>query len=168
MTTSTSSAPRRVVGGFMALIGGALMIVSVFLPWLDTQGEDPTGWDTYTTLSDAGRNIFYEHNFYASGFSPFFSGLTIMIAGGLLALIGLVMLASLRGGVSRLPKAAVTPLMVVGLLIFVVAAADPFSLLSTGPGRGILDPGIGLYLVPVGALLGEIGIVSLGIKRAHS
>ncbi|MBU1225829.1 MAG: hypothetical protein KJ698_01275 [Actinobacteria bacterium] len=164
MATGTSLSSRRGLGGFAAMIGGALMAVSVWTPWLDTQTDDPTGWDIYTTLSDSGRNLFYEHNFFDPGFSPFFSGLTMLIAGGLLALIGLALLASVRGGAFSLPGAAVAVLDVLALLIFVAAAVNLFSLFTTGPGTGILDPAYGLYLLAGGGLVGFIGVLSASLR----
>ncbi|MBM3695623.1 MAG: hypothetical protein FJW79_06800 [Actinobacteria bacterium] len=156
--TSTSLSSRRGLGGFAALVGGALMIVSVFLPWFDTPAGDVTGWDTYTALSDSGRNIFYEHSFFEDGFSPFFSGVSMLIAGGLLALIGLALVASVRGGAFRLPAAGRLALAVLAILILVAGISNLASLFATGPGRGIVDPGYGLYLLTAGALLGFIGV----------
>ncbi|MFH1330084.1 MAG: hypothetical protein ABIJ48_05480 [Actinomycetota bacterium] len=159
MTTGKSLSSRRGLGGFAALAGGAAMIVSVFLPWLGGGGGDATGWETYTTLSDAGRNGFYEQNFFASGFSPFFSGLVALIGGGLLALIGLAMLASLRGGAFRLPGAGQFILVVLGLLIVIAGATNLASLYATGPGTEFLKPEYGLFVLTGGALIGLLGVL---------
>jgi len=167
MAGSAALASRRGLGGIAAVVGGALMIVSVWMPWLDLQVEDPTGWDTYTALSDNGRNVLYEHNFFDAGFSPFFSGLAILIAGGLVALIGLAMFASLRGGAMAVPGAGVAVLSLLALLVLLTGATNLFSLYVTGPGSGIIDPAYGLYVLPVGGLVGFLG-VSLGLARGRS
>jgi hypothetical protein len=167
MTESTALTSRRGLGGMAALIGGALMIVSVWVPWLDTQVEDPTGWDVYTALSDSGRNVLYEHNFFDTGFSPLFSGLTVLIAGGVLGLLGLGMLASLRGGAVRLPGAAAGAMSLLALLILLVAVANLFSLFATGPGSGIVDPAYGLYLLAAGGVIGFFGVI-MGMARGRS
>lgn len=167
MTSGTALTSRRGIGGLAALIGGALMIASVWMPWLDTQLDDQTGWDTYTALSDGGRNVLYEHTFFDTGFSPFLSGLAMLIAGGLLALIGLGMLVSLRGGASRLPAAGAVVLDVLALLVLVAGAVNLFSLFTTGPGTGIVDPAFGLYLLAAGGMVGFAG-VTVGLARGRS
>ncbi|HUU61845.1 MAG TPA: zinc ribbon domain-containing protein, partial [Acidimicrobiia bacterium] len=94
VATRESFSSRRALGGFVALVGGALMVVSVFLPWLGSTGANVTGWDAYTTLKDAGQNGFFEQHFFDTGFSPFFSGVVALIVGGLLAIVGLALIAS--------------------------------------------------------------------------
>ena len=70
--------------------------------------------EDFTSVSDTGN--FFDSPFFAeSGFSPFFTGLSILIAGALLVLIGLAMLASLKGGAFRLPGAGQFILVVLGM-----------------------------------------------------
>jgi len=173
MTSSTSLSSRRGLGGFAALVGGALMVVSVFLPWFDSGGQSFTGWDSVNpnlaeissadeaveTIADAGN--FYDNSYFdpASSFSPFFTGLSILIAGGLLALISLAMLASLKGGAFRLPSAGHFVLAVLGIIIAIVGVTNLASLYATGPGTEFIEPQYGLFLLTAGALIGFFGIV---------
>jgi hypothetical protein len=177
MATSTLSS-RRGLGGFAALVGGVLMIVSVFLPWFGSGGFTFSGWDSVNpsladissageaveTIADAGN--FYENSYFdpASSFSPFFTGLSILIAGALLALLGLAMLASLRGGAFRLPAAGQMVLLVLGIVIAVVGVTNLASLYATGPGTEFLKPEIGLFLLTAGAAVGFFGVVAGAIK----
>jgi hypothetical protein len=165
MDGSASLSSRRGLGGFAALIGGALMVVSVFLPWFSgewTGGESITGWDSVNTQIStiSGTGDFFNTPFFAGdGFSPFFTGLSILIAGGLLCLISLAMLASLRGGAFRLPGAGHFALTVLGIIIVIVGVTDLASLYATGPGSEFLKPEYGLFLLTAGALIGFFGIV---------
>jgi hypothetical protein len=45
MTTRENLSSRRGLGAFAALIGAALMIISVFLPWFEGAGSSYSGWD---------------------------------------------------------------------------------------------------------------------------
>jgi hypothetical protein len=170
MASDNSLSSRRGLGGFAALLGGVLMVVSVFLPWLSAVGVSLTGWDTVNTQISEIRSTgdFYKNSFFSeSGFSPFFTGLSILIAGGLLILIGLAMLASLRGGAFRLPAAGQFILAILAVLIAVVGVTNLASLYATGPGGGILDPQYGLFILTGGAIIGFLGglLGSLGDGR---
>jgi hypothetical protein len=162
MATSRSLSSRRGLGGFAALVGAALMIVSVFLPWFRGGGVSVTGWDSVntkiTSIRSAG-DFFKNPAFANSGFSPFFTGLSILIAGGLLALISLAMLASLRGGAFRLPAAGHLALTALGIVIAAVGVTNLASLYATGPGSELLKPEYGLFILTAGALIGFFGIL---------
>lgn len=173
MTSSTSLSSRRGLGGFAALIGAALMVVSVFLPWFGSGNQSFTGWDSVNpsladissageavdTIADAGN--FYDNSYFdpAGSFSPFFTGLSILIAGGLLALISLAMLISLRGGAFHLPGAGQFVLLVLGIIITIVGVTNLASLYATGPGSEFLKPEFGLFLLTAGALIGFFGVI---------
>lgn len=170
MATNTSLSSRRGLGGFAALVGGALMVVSVFLPWFGAGGGSVTGWDSVNTEITEIRStgdFFKNPAFAESGFSPFFTGLSILIAGGLLVLIGLAMLASLRGGTFRLPGAGRFILVVLGLLIVIVGVANLASLYATGPGTEFLKPEYGLFVLTGGALIGLLGMLG-GVSKGDS
>ncbi len=158
--TASSLLSRRGLGGFLALLGGVLMIVSAFLPWLGGGSTSATGWDVYETLSNAGYNGLYEQNFFADEFSPFFSGLVVVIAGGLLVLIGLAMLASLRGGASSLPVLGQALLVTLALIIAVVGVANLVSLYARGPGADVVRPEYGLFMLTAAAIFGFLGVLA--------
>ena len=178
MAASTSLSSRRGLGGFASLVGAALMIVSVFLPWFGSGEQTFTGWDSVNpsladissadeaveTIADAGN--FYDNSYFdpASSFSPFFTGLSILIAGGLLALITLAMLASLKGGAFRLPGFGQFLLLVLGIVIAIVGVTNLASLYATGPGTEFVKPEYGLFLLTAGALIGFFGVLGGTIK----
>ena len=173
MAASSSLSSRRGLGGFAALVGAALMVLSVFLPWFSSGDQSFTGWDSVNpsladissadeavdTIAEAGN--FFDVSYFdpASSFSPFFTGLSILIAGGLLALISLAMLASLKGGAFRLPPAGHLALTVLGIIIAIVGVTNLASLYATGPGSEFLKPEYGLFLLTAGALIGFFGVV---------
>jgi hypothetical protein len=170
MSTSTSLSSRRGLGGFAAVLGGAAMIVSVFLPWISFGGQHFTGWDSVnkeitSDISSITTGDFYQNTFAAqSGFHPFFTGLSVLIAGGLLALIGLAMLASLSGGAFRLPGAGWFTLAVLAVLIAIVGVTNLASLYtnSTAP-----DPAYGLFILTAGAVVGFLGVTG-GVSGGRS
>ena len=168
MTTRENLSSRRGLGGFVALIGAALMIISVFLPWFGTDASY-TGWDAVVedVTNIKGTGDFFTTPYFAdSGFSPFFTGLSVLIAGVLLALIGLLMLLSLSGGAFRLPGFWVFIVGVLALAIAIVGVTNLASLLATGDSN-VVSPEWGLYMLTAGAVIGLLG-VWVGIGRGRS
>jgi hypothetical protein len=166
MTTSTFLSTRRGLGGFAALAGGALMIVSVFLPWLSSPlgGDSVSGWDTYDLAS--GTEQWFVQEAFRNGFSPLFSGMSVLVAGALLALIGLAMMFSLSGGAYRLPAAGILLLALLAVLVFIVGGTNLLSLYATGD-PDLVTPEYGLYLLAAGAIVGLLGVL-VGIGRGKS
>ena len=168
MTTRENLSSRRGLGGFVALIGAALMIISVFLPWFGTDASY-TGWDAVVkdVTNIQGTGDFFTTPYFAdSGFSPFFTGLSVLIAGGLLVLIGVAMLFSLSGGAFRLPGFWVFIVGVLALAIAIVGVTNLASLLATGDSN-VVSPEWGLYMLTAGAVIGLLG-VWVGIGRGRS
>lgn len=168
MTARVNVSSRRGMGGFLALLGGAAMIVSVFVPWFGTTASY-SGWDSVVksveNVSGTG-DFFQAHWLSTSGFSPYFTGLSVLIAGVLLVLIGLAMLFSLKGGAFRLPGIAVFLLGLLALLIAVVGVTNLISLFATR-GSGQISPEWGLYLLTAGAAVGLIG-TWIGLGRGDT
>lgn len=64
-------------------------------PWvLTARGYEMTGWSIYQATADTGDNPLLILKLFPAGFSPMFTGLTWLIADGLLALAALLLLAS--------------------------------------------------------------------------
>lgn len=169
MTDRKSLSSRRGFGAFLALLGGAAMIVSVFLSWFNAGGPAFSGWDAVVddAMNVSGVGDFYESPFFAeSGFSPFFTGLSVLIVGILLALIGLAMLASLRGGAFHLPGFMQVVLGVLALAIALVGVTNLASLYATR-GTDLIKPEYGLFILTAGAVVGMLG-VWLGIGGDES
>jgi len=160
VTERKSLSSRRGIGGFIALLGGLAMIVSVFLPWFAAGGPSYSGWDAVVddAMNVSGVGDFYDSPFFAeSGFSPFFTGLAVLIAGILLVLIGLALLASLRGGAFHLPGVLQILLGVLALGIAVVGVTNLASLYATGD-TDILQPEYGIFVLTAGAVVGMLGV----------
>lgn len=160
MTDRKSLSSRRGFGAFVAVIGGAAMIVSVFLPWFGVGGPSYSGWDAVVddAMNVSGVGDFYDSPFFAeSGFSPFFTGLAVLIAGILLVLIGLALLASLRGGAFHLPGMVQILLGVLALGIAVVGVTDLASLYATGD-TDLIKPEYGIFVLTAGAVVGMLGV----------
>jgi len=169
VTERKSLSSRRGIGGFIALLGGLAMIVSVFLPWFAAGGPSYSGWDAVVddAMNVSGVGDFYDSPFFAeSGFSPFFTGLAVLIAGILLVLIGLALLASLRGGAFHLPGVLQILLGVLALGIAVVGVTNLASLYATGD-PDVFKPEYGLFILTAGAAVGLLG-VWLGIGGDES
>lgn len=167
MTTKPSLASRRGLGGLTALIGGAAMIWSVFLPWLayPSLGNTVRGWDTYALASGSGR-WFTQHAFSADGFNPGFTGMSVLIAGGLLGASGLAMLSSLRGGAFRLRTATTLILRVLALLVLVVGGTNLVSAYAAGA-LALVTPQWALFQAGAGATIGLVA-VWVGLSRGRS
>lgn len=166
MNASLSFSSRRGLGGVSALVGGILMVVSAFLPWLGypSSGDTVTGWDTYA-LASGSAQWFTQDAFSAGGFSPGFTGLSVLIAGAVLVLLSLVMLLSLAGGVFRLGLAAILVLAVLALLASLVGGTNLASLYATGdPDR--VTPEFGLFVLAAGAVIGLVS-VWVGLSRSR-
>jgi hypothetical protein len=168
MTAGQSLSSRRGLGGLAALAGGMLMTVSVFLPWLGypSAGTTVTGWDTYALASGTAQ-WFTRHAFSAGGFSPGFAGVSVLLAGGLLVLLGAVMLLSLAGGAFRLGLAAILILGALALVAFIVGGSNLTSLYATGDPDAV-TPEYGLFVLSAGAVMGLLGVwVGLGRGRSQ-
>ena len=147
-------------GGFFALGGAALLAIGVFLDWLTpgraVSGEEAiTGWDISSEMD--GMDKLYIGNFWEEGFSPIFAGMAVLIAAGVLAVIGL-WLVTARKRPGRGPGIG---LRLLALLAFLMPAANLLSLFTFGPGTGVVNPGMGMWLSVVGGGIGFLGI-SLG------
>ena len=169
MTTRQNLSTRRGLGGFVALVGGALMIVSVFFPWFQGAGSSYSGWDAVVEdiQSVQGTGDFFANPYFAaSGFSPFFTGLSVLIAGALLVVIGLLMLLSLSGGAFHLAGFWKFILGLLALAIAVVGVTNLASLLATGDSDAV-SAEWGLYLLTGGAIIGLLGVwVGIGGGRS--
>ena len=165
MAKGSSLNSRRGLGGLTALAGGFLMILSVFAPWIYYPASTltVTGWDTYQLAAGADK-WFTRDGFATSGFSPGFSGISVLIAGLVLALIGLAMVFSVLGA-SRLSLGSTLVLGLVALLVFIVGCTNLVSLYATADQQAV-RPGWGLFAVAAGALAGLAGVWA-GVGRGR-
>ncbi|OFW58316.1 MAG: hypothetical protein A2W01_08555 [Candidatus Solincola sediminis] len=121
----------------IVMAAGVLILLSTFMTW--TSGK--TGWGLIGSFSQAGRsytnNPFYN---YGGGGYIIFSGLLSVIFGSLIALAGLIMLASFSRSLS-------------GLAIFASFVASVLAIINTvtifRQGSGM---GTGMYVFLIASL----------------
>ncbi len=95
--TAVASPHTRIrVAAMIAILAAAGVIVLVFTPWfgIPFPGGTFSGWRVTTELTSNGQFPLGVWNFFQDGFSPFFSGLTGLGMGFMLAGAGLVLLSS--------------------------------------------------------------------------
>lgn len=169
-TTMTTGWERRSTnGGLMALAGGALTVVGVFLPWVTGGGESFTGWELYDLRQAAGDNPFIIDDMFGPGSKVLFTGAPVLVFGALLAIIGIAVYATKK----RPPPARyrVSPgLYFTGAFVAVWAAVmlalNAFSIL-TPPAFVEVSMGIGLAVSFAGAVLAMVGIGQSAAKRSE-
>lgn len=132
------------VGASMVLVAGVMVLVSSFMAWISGPlgMGSMSGWDIMDTM---GNKLFE----YGNGY-PFFSGLCSLIAGGIIALAGLLMLLTRTKGLAAL--AIVFSIAALGIAVtnLVYVFRPPFEGLD-------LSIGVGMYLFLIFSLLGIIG-----------
>ena len=138
------------IGAVIIVVAGALVLVSTFMAW----GSGPmgvmslSGWDWFD-IGRAGRgapgevvNAFF---IYSDGY-PIFTGLCSLILGGLIALIGLLMLAFRSKGLGGIA-------LLFSLFALGMATTNLTTILRT---EGI-SVGVGMYLFLIFSFLGLVG-----------
>lgn len=157
---------RPTRGGLLALAGGTLTAVGVFLPWVTGGGESLTGWELYDLRQEAGEQPFVTMEMFEA-VDPFFTGAPVLVFGVLLALIGVAVYAAKK----RPPPARyrVSPgLYFTGAFVVVGAGAmlglNLFSIL-TPPALVEVSMGVGLLLSLTGLILAMVGIGQCAATR---
>ncbi len=142
-----SSGSSRMVGGVIVLIAAALIIVGTFTPWFKYDGDfssysaSASGWDT--------REMIDNQVFDWGNGKPLFSGLSSLIAGILLALAAVLVIATRSRGLAGLA-------FFFSILALIMAGTNAYSILSAEIG---ISMGFGMILFlagSVGALAGSI------------
>lgn len=167
MTTDWERRSRN--GGLMALGGGAITVVGVFLPWVTGTGDSLTGWELYDLRQEAGENPFVIDEMFEDTFDPFFTGAPVLVFGVLLALIGVAVYAAKK----RPPPARyrVSPGLYfsgafVGVGAGLMLGLNVFSIL-TPPALVEVSMGLGLFVSLAGVILAAVGIGQSAAKRSE-
>lgn len=138
------------IGAVIILVSGVLILVSTFLSW----GTGPrgyfslSGWDWFDIGRSGGGtsgDIVNPFFVYSEGY-PIFTGLCSLIAGGLLALLGLLTLlarSKALGGIALL----------FGIFALGMAVTNLTTILRTED----IALGVGMYLFLVFSFLGLVG-----------
>jgi hypothetical protein len=131
------------IGACIIVIAGIMVLTCTFMPWI----KGPlgygsiNGWDT----KDITSNAFFD---YADGY-PIFTGVTSLIVGGLIALVGVLVLLLRSKGLASLA-------IIFSIIALGFAITNLTSILRDPIGAG-LSVGVGIYIFIVFALAGIIG-----------
>jgi hypothetical protein len=131
------------IGACIVVIAGIMVLTCTFMPWV----KGPlgygsiNGWDT----KDLTNNAFFD---YGDGY-PLFTGLTSLILGGLIALMGVLVLLLRSKGLASLA-------IIFSIIALGIAITNLTSILRDPIGIG-LGAGVGIYIFIVFALAGLVG-----------
>jgi len=142
----------RTVGGIIAVLGAGLMTAMVWAPWVKTPGESMSGWDIHEQAS--GSQQWFIGDFVDPDFSPFFPALPILVAAGVMGLLGLG-LAMKR---QPLGKGAQMVVLLIGIVGMFIALGNPIWISTTGPGADIVTFDWGLLAVAAGGFVAFLGV----------
>ncbi|MBC7253740.1 MAG: hypothetical protein H5T72_07210 [Actinobacteria bacterium] len=137
-----------VLGSLAQLLGGLVILLSVFLAYSSGPGRSLTGWEWFRIGNmavsgggDIGTPFFVHLEDY-----PVFTGLTFLVIGGMLAITGLINLV--LGN-----RKTATVGLILSLLALAVSLVNLTSFLRQ-PGAGL---GVGIILVLLFSLIGVAG-----------
>jgi hypothetical protein len=154
-------------GGLIAIGGGFLTVVGVFLPWITGGGDSLTGWELYDLRQEAGENPFLVDRMFDSTFDPYVTGAPMLVFGGLLVVIGIaVYVAKLRPPPSRYrisPSLYITG-MLVGIGGFMAVVLNVYSTLGA-PDFIDVSMGVGLIVSGIGVIAAILGIGRSAARR---
>jgi hypothetical protein len=141
------------LGSSLVLIAGAVVLISTWLSWGGGSGGiiSLTGWDWFDlgrTLPAAPGEVTNAFFIYSEGY-PLFTGLCSLIAGALIALIGIIMLLTRSKGLGVL--AIIFSLLALGMAV---------TNLTTILRGDNISMGVGMYLFLIFSLAGLVGGVS--------
>jgi small-conductance mechanosensitive channel len=168
---------QTLLGMTIALVGGGLVIVASFLPWLRYPNVTVTGWDLVDVTRRGGGNPFLIMNAFAD-FDPMATGLTTVILGGLMALLAVVVLAAPK---QPPPSRAWIPDEVILIMVLIMACAmlaaifNVVSALSPNASSVGVEIDYGLFVLCAGVFVWLVGMlvemsrppsVSLGAGRS--
>jgi zinc-ribbon domain len=128
------------IGAAIVLVAGILIIISSFTPWISGPlgFRNLSGWD----VKELTNNPFFD---YGDGY-PIFTGVCSLIAGGVIALLGILLLLTKA-------KAWASLAIIISIASLGIAITNLTTILRT---EG-LNMGAGMYLFLIFSLLGIIG-----------
>lgn len=168
---------RPYICGVLGLLMAGGLAASAFWPWLTPVlgGDAVSGWDIYQSAGGTGENAFLITEAFRDGFSPLFTGLTIIVAGGVLAVAAVVLILAPKvpqpsqWGVPRWLGALVS---LTGFVVLLTSLVSLASLIFTQPRPYLINPGAGLiggvFLAAMGGLALVIGATGSPGRRERS
>lgn len=165
--------PRRSrLGPAAGMIGGALVAIGTFLPWLEFNGRVRSGWEIYDLYSAVGTPAVISPMFGGGEYDIFFTGLVTLPLGILSALLMAAMLiANTKSPPTKVKARAV--LVVSATLMFATALVITAVNIRTARlgtlGFEQSPVHYGLWVMFVGGWAGTIGVaVSIRGKRQRA
>jgi hypothetical protein len=152
---------QTLLGMAIALVGGGLVIVASFLPWLRHPNVTLTGWDLVDPTRRGGGNPFLIMNAFAD-FDPMATGLTTAVLGGLMVLLAVVVLAAPK---QPPPSRAYVPDEVILVMVPIngcAMLAAIFNVVSAvSPNASAVGVGIeyGLFVLCAGVIVWLVGML---------
>ncbi len=137
------------IGSLLALLGGIVVVVSTWLPWAGSFGLNITGWDIFNGADNIGQRFIQ----VVDG-KPTFTGLTLVIVGGLLILFALVMVLSRKKGL-----AVLTLVFALGAVALAVITMISLKTLGSGGFSFGLSLQYGSYLMGAFGVVGVAGSI---------
>jgi hypothetical protein len=167
-TTTAADVPdaaiarSRGIGALVAVAGALLMILGIFLPWLEyADVRRLSGWKVYQDHVDSGGNGFVVTRVFSDeATSILFTGFTILIAAILVVLAALWVLGLARKGglgLRKLEGPVAFPAIQLANLALGLAIIDLVMVLA-GDHADPVQAGPGLFVVVAGGLLACIGM----------
>lgn len=164
---SRASSQRARWPGGLAVAGGMVMMISVFLPWWESSSYAETGWDEFLFMRDLGfsRAWFVQPVEVSGWWGLYFSALSVLIAGVLLSVIGGALVVRSRRNLAPWRVSGRLTLGLVAAVLVLVGIANLITALLIRLDVDFwLDPGFGMYVLAAGAMAGFLGVV-LGLRR---
>lgn len=152
---------QTLLGMAISLVGGGLVIVASFLPWLRHPNVTLTGWDLVDPTRRDGGNPFLIMNAFAD-FDPMVTGLTTVILGGLMALLAVVTLVSRK---QPPPSRAYVPDEVILVMVPIMGCAmlaaifNVVSAFSPNASSAGVEIEYGLFVLCAGVIVWLVGML---------
>jgi hypothetical protein len=152
---------QTLLGMTIALVGGGLVIVASFLPWLRHPNVTLTGWDLVDSTPRGGGNPLLIMNAFAE-FDPMATGLTTVILGGLMAMLAVVVLVAPK---QLPPSRAWVPDEVILIMVPIMGCAmlaaifNVVSALSPNASAAGVEIEYGLFVLCAGVVVWLVGML---------
>lgn len=161
---------RSRLGTVVGMIGGALVALGTFLPWLEFNGRVRSGWEIYEVVSTLGTNpAVISPMFGGGGYDIFFTGLVTLPLGMLTVLVTAGVLianrkASPKRVIARVVLVVSATLAIASALVITVINLRTARMGTQGSGQALVH--FGLWIAFAGGWAGTLGMaVSISGKR---
>jgi hypothetical protein len=155
---------RSLLGAAFGIIGGAMITIATFLPWLEFNGDIRSGWDIFNISRTLGTNPAVISPMFGAGVSDiFFTGIVTLALGVLSVLLMAAFLIASRKPPS---EKATARLVLVASATLAIAAALVITVVNLRTARlGPQESGqaavhYGLWVAFLGGWAGTLGMTA--------